>query len=234
MRHFRTEAIIIYRRNFAEADRFLTLFSKEHGKIQALARGVRKITSKSGGKLELLNRVELELYSGSSGINTITDVKSINPFLSLKEQNEALSQVLEISRMISQLLPENEVFLPLYNDFVRFLEVLSENKGKNAEIMAYAMNIRLFTALHELQMLNCCMYCQTKCQEDISYIFDFEHRGFVCSSCLSSHPVDHSTPISFDVIKLFSFLQRGNLSDVVKIRAEKSQTELLDKIKKTV
>ena len=55
MRSFKTEGIVIKRRNFNEADRIITVFSKRNGKINIKASGVRKITSRRSPHLELLN-----------------------------------------------------------------------------------------------------------------------------------------------------------------------------------
>ena len=61
-RAYKTEAIIIKRRNFGEADRILTILTKNYGKIQVRAPGVRKITSRRSSHIELLNFSSLTLY----------------------------------------------------------------------------------------------------------------------------------------------------------------------------
>ena len=61
---FKTEGIILRRRDFGEADRILTVFSLHRGKISVIAKGVRRITSRRAGNVELLNRVQMFLYPG--------------------------------------------------------------------------------------------------------------------------------------------------------------------------
>ncbi|MBI2622470.1 DNA repair protein RecO, partial [Candidatus Microgenomates bacterium] len=64
MRSYRAEGIILKRTNFGEADRFLTVFSKRHGKIKILAKGVRRITSRRGPNIELFNLATLYIHKG--------------------------------------------------------------------------------------------------------------------------------------------------------------------------
>lgn len=63
---YTTEAIVLKRKNTGEADRILTLFTKEHGKIRVIAKGVRRIKSRRAGHLELFSRVFVTIHKGKS------------------------------------------------------------------------------------------------------------------------------------------------------------------------
>lgn len=71
------EAIILNTHDVGEADRFCILFTKEHGKIAARARSVRKLSSKMGGSLLPLQHVKLQLREGSAGY-MISDVQRVS------------------------------------------------------------------------------------------------------------------------------------------------------------
>jgi len=75
MRGFKTEGIVLKRRNFGEADRILTVFTKDRGKISVLAKGVRRITSRRAGNVELLNRVSIFLHQ-TRGMPILTEAVS--------------------------------------------------------------------------------------------------------------------------------------------------------------
>lgn len=62
----KTSAVVIKQLNYGEADRILTLYTKHFGKVRALAKGVRKLTSRKGGNLELFNRVAVFLVEGKN------------------------------------------------------------------------------------------------------------------------------------------------------------------------
>ncbi|MBI2593599.1 DNA repair protein RecO, partial [Candidatus Daviesbacteria bacterium] len=72
------EGIILKRTNFGEADRMLTVLTKNLGKITVIARGVRKITSRRAGNVELLNVVKLGLFKGKG--YTLTEAQSVQTF----------------------------------------------------------------------------------------------------------------------------------------------------------
>lgn len=76
---YKTEAVILSRVNFGEADKLLTLFSKHYGKLKALAKGVRRVSSRKGGSLELFNHVGLVLARGKN-LDIITEVDLKNSF----------------------------------------------------------------------------------------------------------------------------------------------------------
>ena len=88
MRSFRTEGIVIKRSNYSEADRIVTIFTKQSGKITVRATGVRKIASRRSPHLELLNYCIFGLYLGKN-MPVLTEVESKESFFfrSTSKQN---------------------------------------------------------------------------------------------------------------------------------------------------
>ena len=66
-----TKGIVIGRTNFGEADRIVRFFTPDRGKLSAIAKGIRKIKSRSGGHLELFGEVSLMLATGR-GLDIVT------------------------------------------------------------------------------------------------------------------------------------------------------------------
>jgi DNA repair protein RecO (recombination protein O) len=83
LRSFRTPALILKRRDIGEADRLLTLFTPEYGKIDVVAKGARKANSTKTGHVELFTRADALIAKGS--IDILTQVEMTNPYLSLRE-----------------------------------------------------------------------------------------------------------------------------------------------------
>lgn len=73
---YRDEAIVLRAQKLGEADRIVTLLTREHGRVRCVARGVRKTTSRIGARLEPFGRVDVQLYEGRS-LDTVTQVESI-------------------------------------------------------------------------------------------------------------------------------------------------------------
>lgn len=73
---YRDEAVVLRTQKLGEADRIVTLLTRSHGRVRGVARGVRKTSSRIGGRLEPFNHVDVQLYEGRS-LDTVTQVESI-------------------------------------------------------------------------------------------------------------------------------------------------------------
>jgi DNA repair protein RecO (recombination protein O) len=76
---YRDEAVVLRTHKLGEADRIITLLTRRHGKVRAVARGVRRTSSKFGGRLEPCSHVDLEIASGRT-LDTITQAVTLHPF----------------------------------------------------------------------------------------------------------------------------------------------------------
>ena len=107
MRSFRTEGIIIKRRDFGEADRILTVITRDHGKVKIKATGVRKITSRRAAHIELLNHTVLHLYRGNT-FAVLTEAKMISDFAPVKENFDKIGLAYHLCELVDGLCPENQ------------------------------------------------------------------------------------------------------------------------------
>lgn len=126
MRAFKTEGIILKRRDFGEADRILSVFSKHRGKISVMAKGVRRITSRRAGNVELLNRVQMFLYPGKQFL-ILTEAESLDTYQKLKEDLTLSTYSYHLIELVDKLTAENQESPILYQNLVEVLERLSKN-----------------------------------------------------------------------------------------------------------
>ena len=126
MRNFRTEGIIIKRRNFNEADRLLTVMTRDYGKIQIKAAGVRKITSRRGAHIELLNYTALHLYRGKT-FSILTEAKVIDDFSPIKEHFGKVGFAYHLCELVDGLCPENQENRNVFFLLQRTLRDLSQS-----------------------------------------------------------------------------------------------------------
>lgn len=139
MRGFKTEGIVLKRRNFGEADRILTVFTKHRGKISVLAKGVRRITSRRAGNVELLNRVSIYLYPGKNFL-ILTEATSLDTHQRLKEDLTLSTYAYHIIELISKLTAENQENPSLYSDL---LEVLARLSATPRQILIRAFEVKI-------------------------------------------------------------------------------------------
>jgi len=76
---YRDEAIVLRTHKLGESDRIITLLTRHHGRVRAVARGVRKTSSRWGSRLEPFTHVDLQLAEGRS-LDNITQAETITPF----------------------------------------------------------------------------------------------------------------------------------------------------------
>lgn len=107
MKSFRTEGIVIKRRNFNEADRILTVMTREYGKMQIKAAGVRRITSRRSAHVELLNYAVLHLYKGNT-FSILTEAKVIDDFGPIKSDFEKIGFAYHLCELVDGLCPDNQ------------------------------------------------------------------------------------------------------------------------------
>src|SRR3990167_5881303 len=140
MRGFKTEGVILKRKNFGEADRILTVFTQSRGKISIVAKGVRRITSRRAGNVELLNRVSLFLYQGK-GMPILTEAEGLE---NLKSDLTLSTVAFHIIELVDKLTAENQENRILYEHLVNCLKRLERNQR---QIFIRAFEAKILTNL---------------------------------------------------------------------------------------
>jgi len=130
----RTEALVIKRTNYADADRFVTLFSQDFGKISALARGVRKITSRKRSALEPFSRVKVHLVKGKVGY-LVSEAEVVDSFLGVKQTLPRLTQAMQIVEIIDSLTAEEEVHWYVYRELIKTFELLDKANLQRKQVI---------------------------------------------------------------------------------------------------
>lgn len=126
MHGIKVEGIILKRRNLGEADRILTVFTHQRGKITVLAKGVRRITSRRSGNVELLNRAVMYLHSAKNFL-ILTEASSLDTYQKLKEDLVLSVIAFHIIELTDKLTAENQESRILYEHLVNVLQRLSRN-----------------------------------------------------------------------------------------------------------
>src|SRR5215208_8202365 len=104
----KTEAVVLRSIRYAEADRILHLYSRERGRIGAIAKGARRVKSRLGGRLEPLARVNLVLREGRGDLATVTAVDSVDPHPALRERWASLDRAIQACDAVLRLLDSAE------------------------------------------------------------------------------------------------------------------------------
>lgn len=133
MSTYKTEGIILKRRNFGEADRILTVFTKKHGKIKVLAKGVRRITSRRGPNVELFNLVTLFIHKGRN-FDILTEAQVQDSFGWIRKKLELIGLAYHICELVDGLCAEHQPHPKVFDLLVKILSELDSGLIHKFEI----------------------------------------------------------------------------------------------------
>ncbi len=177
---FETEAIVLRSIRLGEADRVLHLYSERRGRIGAVAKGVRKVRSRFGGRLEPLSRVALVLHEGRSDLMTVTAADTIAAHATLRERTESLKRGIEACEAVLRLFDSAEPNPAAYNLLARELALLDADPRAATRAHALAFRAKLLVAAGFAPELAGCAACG---ERDELVGFSASAGGVVCASC---------------------------------------------------
>src|SRR5688500_3489617 len=99
---YKITGVILRRRNYGEADRILSIFSPDRGKVEAIAKGARKMKSKLGGHLELFSEIALMLAKGRN-LDVVTGARLQKHFSKIAEDLDRLQVAYLICEIVDKL-----------------------------------------------------------------------------------------------------------------------------------
>ncbi len=207
-RSYRAQGIVIRHREFGEADRILSLYTLEKGKVQAIAKGVRKIKSRKAGHLEPFTQVILQLAKGRN-LDVITQVDTIRNFENIKKNLILTAQASYVLEILDRFTYEEGENRPLYNLLIETLVRL--DNGISPAIAVHYYEVHLMDILGFRPQLQECVVCGAAIQPENQY-FSAKLGGVICPRSLSGDPSAWS--ISMEALKYLRFFQRSPWSQV--------------------
>ncbi len=123
---YRDQGVVLRTIKLGETDRIVTLLTQGHGKVRAVAKGVRKSGSRFGGRLEPTSHVALQCYRGRE-LDVVTQVETIDANRALREHYGCLTHAISMLEATDQVAQEREANPALYRMLVGALRTLAEN-----------------------------------------------------------------------------------------------------------
>jgi DNA repair protein RecO (recombination protein O) len=213
-RSYTTEAVVLRSIRFGEADRVLHLYTAARGRIGAVAKGVRKTTSRFGGRLEPLSHVELQLHQGSGELQTITGVQLVRPHQSARDDYYRLSVGLIGAEAMLRLFPEQEQNERAFTALTRFLDLLDAlphtAERPSVDPLGLSFQLKLLWLSGYLPHLTSCAECGTVDALLVGY--SPRSGGAICRSCSNE---TESIALSAEGIAAVEALLASPLADAV-------------------
>jgi DNA repair protein RecO (recombination protein O) len=177
---FKTEAVVLRSIRLGEADRVLHLYTEERGRVGAVAKGVRRVKSRFGGRLEPLSRVKLVLHEGRSDLCTITAADTVHAHASLREGRAGIERATDACEAVLRLFDSAEPNRPAYNLLCHELALLDADAALATRAQALVFRMKLLLAAGFVPELAGCAACGER--EHIG-AFSAAAGGVVCPGC---------------------------------------------------
>jgi DNA repair protein RecO (recombination protein O) len=204
---FRVEAIVLRHADWGEADRLLTLYTRERGKVRAIAKGARRIRSRKAGHLEPFTHVTLQL-AGGRDLLIVTQADTLDAYLALGADLVKTSYASYLVELLDRFTYEDE------NENNAIFRLLTESLSRVAAqtdpwLTIRYYEIRLLDLLGFRPHLFECANCGEQIQPVDQY-FSAVAGGVLCPKCGAGLP--GAWCVSMEALKIFRHFQRSPYS----------------------
>jgi DNA repair protein RecO (recombination protein O) len=184
-RTYSTEAVVLRSFRLGEADRVLHLYTEAHGRVGAVAKGVRKTMSRFGARLEPLSHVELVLHRGRGELETVTAAQLVRSHREAREDYYRFSVGMIGAEAMLRLFSEQEANERAFTAVTRFLDLLDETthaaERPTLDPLGLAFQLKLLWLAGYLPHLTGCAECGAEREPLVGY--SPRSGGAVCAQC---------------------------------------------------
>jgi DNA repair protein RecO (recombination protein O) len=215
-RIYRTQAIILRRYDFSEADRLLTLYTQASGKIRAIAKGARKMNSRQLGHVELFTRSNMLIALGRE-LHVVSQAEMVESFLPLHEDLERgayANYIAELVENFSEFDEQNTGLFDLLNHTLGWLS------APEVDLMLCGryFELHLLRLVGFLPSLFHCAIGQEDLEPHEHYYFGVFEGGVVCAEHVNETQKAHV--ISLNALKLLRYMLRNPYPVVARLRID--------------
>lgn len=202
-RVYRTPAVVLKRMDLGEADRIITFFSRDEGKVRAVAKGVRRGTSRSAGHLEPFTLTDV-LFAVGRELDVVSQALTLEAFRVLREDLERATHAYYVAEVVDLLTADRQEHRAVFDILVDSLHALSQ--AVDPRLVLIAFHLRLLDELGYRPELRQCVECHAPI-EPVRNHFSPLQGGALCPAC---GPRDASArSISVPALKLLRFVQQS-------------------------
>ena len=199
---YRDQGVVLRTMRLGEADRIVTFVTQAHGKVRAVAKGVRKTKSRFGARMEPLSHVAVQFYEGRE-LDIVTQAETIDHFRVVREDLDRVGKAQSLLEAVDQVAQEREPNPRLYQMLVGALRALAE---RNSPLVAPAFFFKLLSLEGAHPLLDQCAVCGSS---DELVAFDMVQGGVLCRSCRQGQAV------SEEALAIIRRILGGGLAEVL-------------------
>ena len=219
-----TEGVVIRQTKYSEADKILTIFTRETGKVSAIAKGSRRPKSPLMGSTEVFCYSEFLMYNGK-GLYSVNQGQIIDSFYSLREDIFKLSYATFILELIDSSVLEEEPNEMLFELLVKTLKTLADMDDDYRKLLL-AFQIKYISFIGFRPQLANCVECCGEINKRVR--FDILEGGIVCENCFTSNI--NQLNVSRDLVDIMRQLLYTKLEDLEKINTSEEQERKIEEV----
>jgi len=216
MKHFKDIGFVIKIKDTNEKDKIITIFTKNHGKIVCIAKGIKSLQSRKRGNIDLFFLSKFLFYEGKT-FNIITEVKIDNDFRILRQEKIGYFLLFYLSEILYFLLPDEIQYKNIFSD----IEILLSNiNWKSPFLQLICFNLRLLNSLGYSPNFTSCIRCNKNLKINEKRSVSFDEIGFVCCKLSKNINISDKELKSLKYLNNSSFVKASylNLSIQEKIK----------------
>ncbi len=211
---YRTEAIVLKRSDFGEADRIITLYTPHFGKLRAIAKGVRRPKSRLGGHVELFIHSNMLIAKGRN-LDIITQSENISSFMPLREDLYRTSYAYYVGELVDQFTEDRLENYPAYELLLETFERIAEDR--DPELAARQFEIQFLGYLGYRPQIHKCVRCNTTVGPN-GNSFSSAAGGIFCPNCSQQDATARG--LTTNCFKMLRLLQSGDYATASRVRLD--------------
>ncbi len=200
-RLYRLQAIVMRRRDMGEADRLLTVFTRDRGKVTLLAKGVRRAASRKAGHLEPFTYTDLLVAKGAN-LDLVTQAETIAAHRHVREDLWLSSLAYYIVELADAFTQDEDPNSLLFDLLLETLGRLDAGRSTTLAVRYYELHM-LDLAGYQPQLFHC-VQCGQPLQQEVNFL-SFERGGCLCPKHGANAPGTVALPL--EVLKVMRYLQ---------------------------
>ncbi len=185
---FRDRGVVLRTYRLGEADRIIVFMTEAHGKVRAVAKGVRRTKSKFGARLEPMSHVALVLWQGRSELDIVNQADVLDHYRVVRENLDRVPRGMALLEVTDQLAQERHADPALYAMLVRALGLLAD-PGAHVELVAPAFFLKALVLEGAGPVLDGCALCGSPASSVELVAFDMHEGGALCRRCRRGRPL---------------------------------------------
>ena len=224
-RMYRAEALTLRNSPFGEADLLVTLFSREAGKLRAIAKGARRPTGKLVGHLEPLTLTRLSLARGRN-LDIINQAETVENFTPLKGNLTAVTKGLYVAELVDGFGSEASPNEPLLNLALDTLAAIGRAPDDDLPLLHFQLHLLAVSGL--LPELQCCVECR-RALEPGRHRYSADGGGVYCPGCAINRTPDQVglRPLSLRALKVLRLLARSRAAELPDLALDEALSQEL-------